>query len=177
MRIRTLALALAALAATAACTRTVMTRVPAGIEPVSGFEVARYMGRWHEIARLDHRFERGMTEVTADYSLNDDGTVKVVNRGLKDGQWKSIEGTARFLGDPSVASLGVTFFPGFPGGYHVFALDPEYRWAMISGPNRGYLWILAREPRMDEGEYRRLVGLAKDKGFAVEGLIGGDERS
>lgn len=171
MRIRTLALALAALAATAACTRTVMTRVPAGIEPVSGFEIARYMGRWHEIARLDHRFERGMTEVTADYSLNADGTVKVVNRGLKDGQWKSIEGTARFLGDPSVASLRVTFFPGFPGGYHVFALDPAYRWAMISGPNRGYLWILAREPRMDEGEYRRLVGLAKDEGFAVEGLI------
>ena len=79
MRIRTLAIGLAALAAAAACSRAVMTRVPAGIEPVTGFEAQRYMGRWHEIARLDHRFERGMTEVTADYSLNDDGTVM---RGL-----------------------------------------------------------------------------------------------
>lgn len=67
-----------------------------------------------------------------------------------------------------------TFFPGFPGGYHVFALDPGYRWAMISGPNRGYLWILAREPRMDDATYQRLVGMAADKGFAVEGLIKDD---
>lgn len=171
MRIRTLAIGLAALAAAAACSRAVMTRVPAGIEPVTGFEARRYMGRWHEIARLDHRFERGMTDVTADYTLNPDGSVRVLNRGRKDGEWRSIEGTARFLGAPDVASLGVTFFPGFPGGYHVFGLDEAYRWAMISGPNRGYLWILAREPRMDQATYNRLVGLARDKGFEVEGLI------
>lgn len=175
MRIRTLAVGLAVLAAASACTRGVMTRVPAGIEPVSGFEVARYMGRWYEIARLDHRFERGMSRVTAEYALNPDGTVQVVNRGRKGDAWKSIEGTARFLGDPSVASLGVTFFPGFPGGYHVFALDPDYRWTMISGPNRGYLWILAREPSLDDATYRRLVGIARDKGFAVDELIKVDQ--
>ena len=171
MRIRTLAIGLAALAAADACSRAVMTRVPAGIEPVTGFEAQRYMGRWHEIARLDHRFERGMTDVTADYTLNPDGSVRVLNRGRKDGEWRSIEGTARFLGAPDVASLGVTFFPGFTGGYHVFALDEAYRWAVISGPNRGYLWILAREPRMDQATYDRLVGLARDKGFDVDGLI------
>ena len=160
---------LAALAIPAA--RAIMTRVPAGIEPVSGFDAPRYMGRWFEIARLDHRFERGMTDVTATYGLNGDGTVRVVNRGLKDGHWKSIEGTARFRGTPDVASLAVSFFPLLSGGYHVFALDEDYRWAMISGPDRGYLWILAREPRMDEGLYRRLVEIAREKRFAVEGLV------
>lgn len=171
MRIRTLAIALALAAAGAAGGRAVMTRVPAGIEPVTGFDAARYMGRWYEIARLDHRFERGMTDVTADYALNGDGSVRVVNRGLKNGAWKSVEGTARFRGDPSVASLAVTFFPGFPGGYHVFELDPDYRWAMISGPNRGYLWILAREPVMDEATFGRLTGTAQAQGFDTQGLI------
>lgn len=171
MRLRTLALVLAATAAAAACAREAMTRVPAGIEPVTGFDAARYMGRWYEIARLDHRFERGMTDVTATYSLNPDGSVKVVNRGLRDGVWKDIEGTARFRADPGTASLAVTFFPGFPGGYHVFALDEAYRWALVSGPTRGYLWLLARDPAMDETTYQRLVALARDQGFDVDGLI------
>lgn len=171
IRFRTLAVGLAALAAMAACSRAVMTRVPAGITPVTGFQVDRYMGQWYEIARLDHRFERGMTDVSASYALNDDGTVRVVNRGLKNGQWKSVEGTARFLGDPATASLAVTFFPGFPGGYHVFALDPDYRWAVVSGPDRGYLWILARQPAMDAATYGRLTGIARDNGFAVDDLI------
>ena len=171
MRIRTLATGLAALAALSAAARAVMTRVPSGVTPVTGFDVTRYMGRWHEIARLDHRFERGMTDVTADYSLNEDGSVRVVNSGLRDGQRKSIEGTARFQGDPGTASLAVTFFPLFPGGYHVFALDQDYQWALVSGPDRGYLWILARQPRMDEALYDQLVGLARDRGFPVEGLI------
>lgn len=171
MRIRTIAIGLAALAALSACSRAIMTRVPAGITPVTGFDADRYAGRWYEIARLDHRFERGMTDVTADYSLSPDGSVRVVNSGLKDGRRKSIEGTARFRGDPDEGSLAVTFFPGFPGGYHVFALEENYRWAIVSGPDRGYLWILAREPGMDEELYQQLVGIARDRGFPVEGLI------
>lgn len=174
MRIRHLAAGLAAVAALvalSACARSAMTRVPSGITPVEGFEVERYMGRWYEIARLDHRFERGMTDVTADYRLRADGTVQVVNSGLRGGERRSADATARFRGDPSVASLAVTFFPGFPGGYHVFALDEDYRWAVISGPDRGYLWILARTPEMDEGLYQQLVGLARDRGFPVDQLI------
>ena len=108
MQIRTIAAGLAALAALSACSRAVMTRVPRGIEPVTGFEAPRYMGRWYEIARLDHRFERGMTNVTADYALNEDGSVRVVNSGVRNGRRKSVEGTARFKGDPSVASLAVS---------------------------------------------------------------------
>lgn len=171
MRIRTIAAGLAALAALSACSRAIMTRVPQGIEPVSGFDARLYMGRWYEIARLDHRFERGMTDVTADYALNEDGSVRVINSGVKNGRRKSIEGTARFKGSTDVASLAVSFFPGFPGGYHVFALDEGYQWAMISGPGRGYLWILARQPGMEEELYRQLVGIAEDRGFPVEGLI------
>lgn len=171
MRIRTLAAGLAALAALSAASRAVMTRVPRGIEPVTGFDARLYMGRWYEIARLNHRFERGMTDVTADYALNEDGSVRVVNSGVRNGRRKSIEGTARFKGSPDVASLAVSFFPGFPGGYHVFALDEGYQWAMISGPDRGYLWILARQPGMEEELYRQLVGIAEDRGFPVEGLI------
>lgn len=171
MRIRTIATGLAALAALSAASRAVMTRVPRGIEPVSGFDARLYMGRWYEIARLDHRFERGMTDVTADYALNEDGSVRVINSGVRNGRRKSVEGTARFKGDPDVASLAVSFFPGFPGGYHVFALDEGYQWAMISGPDRGYLWILARQPGMEEELYRQLVGIAEDRGFPVDGLI------
>ena len=129
MQIRTIAAGLAALAALSACSRAVMTRVPRGIEPVAGFEAPRYMGRWYEIARLDHRFERGMTNVTADYALNEDGSVRVVNSGVRNGRRKSVEGTARFKGDPSVASLAVSFFPGFPGGYQpvlLFQVQPDF---------------------------------------------------
>ena len=171
MRIRHLAAGLAAVAALSVCARAVMTRVPRGITPVEGFEVERYMGRWYEIARLDHRFERGMTDVTADYRLQPDGTVQVVNSGMRGGQRRSARATARFRGDPSVASLAVTFFPGFPGGYHVFALDEDYRWALVSGPDRGYLWILARRPGIEPGLYRQLVGIARDRGFPVDRLI------
>lgn len=171
MRIRTLAIGLATLAALSACSRAVMTRVPGGITPVTGFDAPRYMGRWYEIARLHHRFERGMTDVTADYALNADGSIRVVNSGIRNGRRRSIEGTARFRGDPGVASLAVSFFPGFPGGYHVFALDKDYQWAVISGPDRGYLWILARRPDMDEALYQELVGIAQERGFAVGNLI------
>ena len=148
----------------------------APIVRVTGFDAPLYMGRWYEIARLNHRFERGMSDVTADYSLNEDGSVRVINSGTRNGRRKSVEGTARFKGDPDVASLAVSFFPGFPGGYHVFALDEGYQWAMISGPDRGYLWILSRQPGMEEELYRQLVGIARDRGFPVEGLIRVEQR-
>ncbi|WP_299360582.1 lipocalin family protein [uncultured Paracoccus sp.] len=169
--IRTVAVALTATVAASLAARGVMTRRPAGISPVTGFDITRYLGRWYEIARLDHRFERDMTHVTARYDLNPDGSVQVVNRGRRNGRWKEARATARSLGDPATASLAVSFFPGFPGGYHVFELDADYRWAMISGPNRGYLWILSRDPTMNEATYQRLVGIARDKGFDVDGLI------
>lgn len=150
------------------------TSPPAGVEPISGFEAERYAGKWYAIKRLDHRFERGLTDVTAEYELLDDGRVRVVNRGLDPEacQWREVEGTARFQGDPEVASLTVTFFWPIRGGYHVLALDRDgYDWALVSGPTRGYLWILARESELEAGVVNELVDKASELGFNAEELI------
>ncbi|HEY5790234.1 MAG TPA: lipocalin family protein [Gammaproteobacteria bacterium] len=149
------------------------TALPEGLEPVRGFELERYLGRWYEIARLDHRFERGLSRVTADYGRRDDGGIRVLNRGYDAaaGSWKEAEGKAYFLGAGDVGSLKVSFFGPFYGGYHVLALDPEYRWALVAGPSRDYLWILAREPELDPAVRDALVGQAARAGFPVQGLI------
>jgi apolipoprotein D and lipocalin family protein len=91
------------------------TRLPEGITPVQGFELKRYLGEWHEIARLDHRFERGLTLVTATYSLRSDGSVRVLNRGWNaaTAQWKEAEGRAVFIGSSSEGRLKVSFFGPF----------------------------------------------------------------
>lgn len=150
------------------------TGTPAGVEPVTGFEAERYTGRWYEIYRLDHRFERGLTNVTAAYQLRDDGKVSVINRGFDPGdcEWSEIEGSARFLEDADTGSLAVSFFFGISGGYHVIALDHEsYDYAMVSGPTRDYLWILARDPELDEAIVDRLIGQARELDFPTDELI------
>lgn len=149
------------------------TGVPEGVEPVRGFEISRYLGTWHEVARLDHRFERGLTDVTATYELRDDGGISVVNRGYDaaKGSWKEARGQAFLLGNSDVASLKVSFFGPFYGGYHVFALDPDYRWAMIAGPSREYFWILARSPDLPPHLLEELVEQARRAGFDTAALI------
>jgi apolipoprotein D and lipocalin family protein len=149
------------------------TGIPEGVQPVSGFDLQRYLGTWYEIARLDHRFERGLTRVTATYSLRDDGTVKVVNRGYDadDGEWQEAVGTARFIGDRDVGRLKVSFFGPFYGAYNVIALDEAYRWSMVAGPNRDYLWILARDPQLDPTVVDELVAEARRLNFPVDELI------
>jgi len=152
--------------------------LPEGVQAVRGFELQRYLGSWYEIARLDHRFERGLSRVTAEYSLREDGGVRVVNRGYRaeTGEWKQATGRAYFLGPEDVGRLKVSFFGPFYGGYNIIALDhEEYRWAMVCGPNRDYLWILARQPRLPEDVYARLVGQARAIGFPVAGLIRVDQ--
>ena len=161
--------ALLFLPALAACTGR-----PDGVEPVQPFAAERYVGRWYEIARLDHRFERGLTNVTAEYALRPDGTVSVVNQGFDPAAcaWKRVEGTASFQEGPEVPSLSVTFFWPFAGGYHVFALDgKDYGWAAVSGPTTDYFWILARGPDLAEDVRRDLVDRAAKLGFAMEELI------
>ncbi len=148
-------------------------KVPEGIEPVTGFEVERYMGRWYEIARLDHRFERGMDRVTAEYALQPDGTVKVTNRGFvtAKGEWKDAVGKAKFLGSPDVGALKVAFFGPFYGGYNIVDLDPQYQHVLIAGPSRSYLWILSRTPNPPPAEIERLVAKAAALGFDTDALI------
>lgn len=150
------------------------TGIPPGIKPVAGFELNRYLGKWYEIARLDHSFERGLTEVSAEYSLRDDGGVKVINSGFSaESQQREVaEGKAYFIDNADVGRLKVSFFGPFYGGYNIIALDKEhYSYVMIAGYNRDYLWILSRNPTLDPVILQKLVAEAHAKGFATEQLI------
>lgn len=148
--------------------------VPDGVTPVRNFELERYLGTWYEIARLDHSFERGLTNVTATYSMRDDGGVKVINRGYNtdDGKWETAEGRAYFVDDPDTGRLKVSFFWIFYGGYNIIALDQEnYEYALVCGPDTGYLWILAREPDLEQTVIDNLVKQAEAANFPTNELI------
>lgn len=148
--------------------------IPKGVSAVQGFELNRYLGQWYEIARLDHPFERGLTHISATYSLRDDGGVKVVNRGFdpKRREWKEAEGKAYFVESPDIGRLKVSFFGPFYGGYNIIELDRQnYAYSLVAGPDRDYLWILARESRLEPAVLQRLIEKAKNLGFAVDRLM------
>ncbi len=149
------------------------TRVPEGLQPITGFDVNRYLGKWYEIARLDHSFERGLQNVTAEYTEAPDGTIRVLNRGYNRNKniWEEAEGTAKFLGDHRIGSLKVSFFGPFYGGHHILAIDRDYHYAMLTGPSRAYLWILAREDHLPEDALQGLLHQAKVWGFNTDKLI------
>ncbi len=148
--------------------------IPEGVQAVKGFQLPRYLGTWYEIARLDHSFERGLTDVTAQYSLRDDGGLKVVNSGYDPelDQQVSAEGKAYFVDDPDQGRLKVSFFGPFYGGYNIIALDrSEYNYVMVAGPSMRYLWILSRTPQLDQKILQKLLTQAQKLGFATEKLI------
>ena len=150
------------------------TGLPPGVAPVQDFELQRYLGQWYEIARLDHAFERGLERVTADYTLREDGGVRVINRGYDpaSGTWKEAEGKAYFVRNPDVGYLKVSFFGPFYGAYVVFELDQEgYDYAFVSGPDTSYLWLLARTPTVDAALIRRFVEAAGARGFNTDARI------
>ena len=168
--VRRLALLCFALLALGGCT----TAPPEGVTPVSPFDIQRYAGTWYEIARLDHVFERGLSDVSATYSLQDDGSVGVLNRGydVEAGTWREARGRALFTGETTTGSLKVSFFGPFYGGYHVVALDQQgYRWSLVSGSGRDYLWILCRDTQLPPGVQDELLQKARALGFAVDELI------
>jgi len=150
------------------------TGMPQGVTPVTGFDVNRYLGEWYEIARLDHSFERGLEKITAQYSLNPDGSLRVVNRGfdVASGEWREAEGKARFIDDPQTGRLKVSFFGPFYGAYNIIKLDHSgYRYALVCGPDTSYLWILARSPDLDRTIVEQLVSYAAALGFDTSQLI------
>lgn len=148
--------------------------MPAGVTPVQDFEVDRYLGRWYEIARLDHSFERGLEQVSAEYIQEPDGSITVINRGYlpEQDKWKQATGKALFVKAADEAHLKVSFFGPFYSSYVVFELDKEdYQYAFVSGANTNYLWLLARTPEVGESLKKRFTARAEELGFAADTLI------
>ena len=150
------------------------TGLPVGVQPVDNFSLNQYLGKWYEIARLDHSFERGLNNVTAEYSLRPDGGVKVINRGFssKGKQWKSAEGKAYFVADKDKGYLKVSFFGPFYGSYVVFGLDKDaYQYAFVAGYNTSYLWLLSRTPAVSNEVMEKFINTSKALGFNTDELI------
>jgi apolipoprotein D and lipocalin family protein len=147
--------------------------VPERAVVVQNFSLERYLGTWYEIARLDHSFERGLSHVQAEYSMREDGGVRVVNKGYngKKAAWKSSEGKAYFVEEPNIGMLKVSFFGPFYGAYNIIELDPNYQYALVVGPDTDYLWILSRTPELGEDILQRLLAKASALGFATDQLI------
>jgi apolipoprotein D and lipocalin family protein len=148
--------------------------MPTSVTPVKEFELDKYLGKWYEIARLNHSFERGLERVSAEYTLREDGGVQVKNRGYskKKNKWSEVEGKAFFVGKSSEGYLKVSFFGPFYGSYVVFELDKDnYQYAFVSGPNTSYLWLLSRTPTVDEKLLSQFINKAEKLGFETEKLI------
>ena len=148
--------------------------MPQNVVPVKDFELDSYLGEWFEIARLDHSFERGLDNVTANYFLRDDGGVTVKNRGysIEKKVWKEAEGKAFFVNGQDDGFFKVSFFGPFYSSYVIFELDKEnYQYAFVSGYNTSYLWLLSRTPKVDEEIRTKFIARAKEAGFDINKLI------
>lgn len=147
--------------------------LPDKVEPVGDFELDRYLGTWYEIARLDHSFERGLSKVTAEYSMREDGGVRVLNRGYseKKGEWNEAEGKGYFVYSEDIGHLKVSFFGPFYSSYAIFGLDEDYQYAWVAGNNTDYLWLLAREPEVSDEQVKAFEARAAELGFATDELI------
>lgn len=138
---------------------------------VSNLDVNRFMGSWYEIARYEHSFEKGMTHVKANYSLLPDGTIRVLNSGIKNGKKKEIEGKARKKKDSnSNSKLEVSFFLWFYSDYFVFELDDNYQYAVIGSSSDKYLWILSRTPQLPQSTINDLLIKIKKRGYDTSKL-------
>jgi len=147
---------------------------------VKELKIDRYLGKWYEISRFDHTFERGLVGVTASYSIREDGKIKVVNSGYKktlDGQKSEVNGKAK-IPDPRVPSkLKVSFFWFFYADYFVLELDKNYQWAVIGSSSDNYLWILCRTPQMEKSLYDELLDKIKSRGYDVKKLISVEQKA
>ncbi len=150
------------------------TSVPEGVTPVTGFESDRYLGTWYEIARFDHSFEEGLSRVTATYSKREDGGIRVLNKGYDaaTGEWDEAEGKAYFVSDETTGHLKVSFFGPFYASYVIAELDKDnYQYSLVTGPDRSYLWILARQPTLSQDVLDELLSKAKALGYGTDEFI------
>jgi apolipoprotein D and lipocalin family protein len=150
------------------------TGIPDGMQPVEKFELEKYLGTWYEIARLDHGFERGLEQVTAEYKIRDDGGISVINNGYSTTKqsWETAEGKAYYVDDKSTGHFKVSFFGPFYASYVIFYLDQsDYQYAFVTGYNQDYLWLLSRTPEIDETLMHEFLSQAEEYGFDVSQLI------
>ncbi len=147
--------------------------IPKGAVAVKPFDKEKYLGKWYEIARKDFKFERNLSNTTAEYSLNENGTIKVNNQGYNTikGEWKQAIGKAKFVGEENTAMLKVSFFGPFYSGYNVLAIDDEYKYALIAGESTKYLWILSREVNIPEEIKNKYLKIAKEIGYNTDDLV------
>jgi apolipoprotein D and lipocalin family protein len=147
--------------------------IPEGATAVKPFDVRRYTGKWYEIARLDFKQERGLNNTSAEYSLNADGTIGVLNRGFdfEKNKWQEAKGKAKFVGDQAEGRLKVSFFGPFYSGYNVIGLDSNYRYALVAGESLKYLWILSREKSIPENVKQEFLANAKSIGYNTDNLL------
>lgn len=147
--------------------------VPQGIEPVQNFDVDRYLGKWYELARLDHSFERGLQSVTAEYSVRDDGGMRVINRGfdIESKKWDEAQGKAYFVGGESIGHLKVSFFGPFFASYVIFDLGRDYEYSLVTSADRSYFWLLSRTKQIDDDLKTEIVTRIADLGFDTRELI------
>lgn len=150
-----------------------MKTTPKGVTPVKPFDIKKYLGKWYEVARMRVLFERHMNHTTAEYSMNEDGSIKVVNRGydVKKQKWNEITGRAVFAGAEDEACLKVSFFGPMYSGYNVIKLDPEYKYALVAGKNRHYLWLLSREKDVPPHIRKEYLKTALDLGFNISHMV------
>lgn len=154
------------------------TGKPDNVQPVTDFELSRYLGEWYEIARLPHAFEEGLSHVTADYRPREDGGITVINRGFSQAEdaWEEARGKAYFVDDSNTGHLKVSFFGPFYASYLIMQLDENYQYALVTGPDKDYLWILSRTPQLPEPVVQQLVAFAERKGYPVDKLIFVDQQ-
>ncbi len=151
------------------------------VRPVAHVDLARYAGRWHEIARFPNRFQaKCVGETTADYDLLPGGDIRVVNACRKaDGSMARAEGRARLASpDGRTSTLKVRFAPAFLsflpfvwGDYWIIVLAPDYSYVVIGEPDRKYLWILSRTPSMDEALLQTVFAQISEKGYDVNRIV------
>jgi apolipoprotein D and lipocalin family protein len=170
---------LGAVALTAGLSSKIWVGIPKGATAVQPFDIKRYLGKWFEIARMPVRFEKGLQSVTAVYSQNTDGSIRVTNRGYekKLNKWKESIGKAKLLDNPQEARLKVSFFGPFYAGYNVLAIDPDYNYALVVGHNLNYLWLLSRTTTLPEGVKAAYIQLARNLGYQTDKLIWTDHHT
>ena len=147
--------------------------IPKGANAVEPFDKERYLGKWYEIARMDFKFERNLIKTTAEYSLNENGIIRVVNQGYSTTKqkWVQAVGKAKFVDGDTTGMLKVSFFGPFYSGYNVIAIDDAYRYALVAGKSLKYLWILSRETSIPEEIRDKYLKIADGIGYNTSELI------